>query len=276
MRGAMVRRNQMTGLALAICIALVILGPVLWGGLLSFKSRVDALALPPPVLFRPTLDNYKAAFVNGPYLRTLFNSCVIAGGSTLLAMALALPSAYAFSRGRLRNHRSLFLGVLAVRMAPPAVIALPFFLLFSRAGLLDTYLPVILVHAGITLPLAIWILKGFLDEVPLVIDEAALLDGDGPLGVLLKQIVPMCMPGVLVTTAFCFVNSWNEFFLALVLTGYESRPFTVAVPALMTPHGTYWGQVTAISTVGLLPGLLFAVIARKYFVKELTLGSVWR
>jgi len=119
-------------------------------------------------------------------------------------------------------------------------------------------------------------MKGFFDEVPVDIDEASMLDGDGRFSAMVKQVLPLCVPGLMVTWAFCFINSWNEFFLALMLTGYDSRPFTVAVPALITPHGTYWGQVTAISTVGLLPGLPFAISARRYLVRELTAGAVWR
>jgi multiple sugar transport system permease protein len=266
--------TQLIVFLLSLTLAIIIIGPVLWGVLLSLKTRVDALSLPPALLFRPTLENYKAALIDGPYLRTLLNSIFIASLTSLLSMAFALPTAYAFSRGRFRWQDPLFLGVLTVRMAPPTVIALPFFLIFSRAGLLDTYIPIVLVHTGITMPLAIWILKSFIDEVPVALDEASLLDGDSRQGVLWKQILPACAAGVMVTTGFCFVNSWNEFFLALTLTGYQSRPFTVAVPALITPHGTYWGQVTAIATMGLFPGLLFAAFARKYIIKELTLGSI--
>jgi multiple sugar transport system permease protein len=93
---------------------------------------------------------------------------------------------------------------------------------------------------------------------------------------MVRQVLPLCTPGLVVTGAFCFVNSWNEFLLALMLTGYDTRPFTVAVPSLITPHGTYWGQVTPITTVGLLPGVLFALLARKYIIRELTAGAVWR
>ena len=156
------------------------------------------------------------------------------------------------------------------------MIALPLFLIFVNLGLIDTYIAIILVHCGVNLALVVWIMKGFFDEVPVAIDEASILDGDSRFSAMVRQVLPLSAPGLLVTAAFCFINSWNEFFLALMLTGYETRPFTVAVPALITPHGTYWGQVTAISTIGLIPGLLFAFLARRYLVRELTAGAVWR
>ncbi len=256
-----------------VCVIIV---PILWGLLISLKTRVDALSTPPRWIFTPTLANYQAAFVEGPYAQPLLNSLVIAATSSVLAMLLGTPAAYAFSRSRFKGRRAAFLSILTVRLAPATIIALPLFRIFTKLQLIDSYAAIILVHTGVSLPIAVWIMKGFIDEVPLEVDEASLLDGDSRFGAMMKQVLPICIHGLLVTAAFCFINSWNEFFLALMLTGYESRPFTVAVPALVTPHGTYWGQVTAISTVALCPGLLFAVFARRYLVREVTGGAVWR
>jgi multiple sugar transport system permease protein len=262
--------------AAGIVFAAIILLPILWGMVVSLKTRVDALSMPPQWIFTPTLENYRAAFVDGPYAQTLVNSLIIAGTSSVLAVVIGVPAAYAFSRARFRGRNVAFLGILAVRMSPATVIALPLFLIFTKLRLIDTYAAIILVHTGVNVALVVWIMKGFIDEVPAQLDEASLLDGDSRFSAMVRQVLPVCAPGLLVTTAFCFINSWNEFFLALMLTGYDSRPFTVAVPALITPHGTYWGQVTAISTVGLLPGLLFAFFARKYLVRELSAGAVWK
>ena len=257
-------------------VAAIVLLPILWGVVISLKTRVDALSMPPQWIFTPTLGNYRAAFVDGPYAQTLLNSLIIAGVSSLLAMILGVPAAYGFSRAQFRGREAAFLGILAVRMAPATVIALPLFLIFTKLALIDTFGAIILVHTAVGIALVVWIMKGFIDEVPVQIDEASVLDGDSRLNAMLRQVLPLCIPGLVITAAFCFINSWNEFFLALMLTGYDTRPFTVAVPALITPHGTYWGQVTAITTIGLLPGLLFAVFARKYLVRNLTLGGVWR
>jgi len=222
------------------------------------------------------MSNYVAAFVDGKYAQTILNSAVIALSSTILAIALGVPAAYVFSRTRGKIYDRASLGMLTVRMVPATVPALPLFLIFAKLGWIDSYAAIILTHTGINLALVTWIMRGFFDEVPRAIDEASILDGDTRASAMMRQVIPLCTPGLLVTAAFCFVNSWNEFFLALMLTGYDTQPFTVAVPSLITPHGTYWGQVTAITTVGLLPGLLFAFLARRYIVRELTAGAVWR
>ena len=180
----------------------------------------------------------------------MFNSAVIAGVSTLIAMVLSIPAAFACSRRTFRSKETILVSLLGVRMLPAAAIALPVFLLFSRGHLLDTYTGIILLHSALSIPLAVWILKVFFDSVPQVIDDASRLDGDSEIGVVVRQILPLSLPGVFTAAAFCFVNSWNELFLALVVTGPKTRPLTVAIPALVTPHGTYWGQVAAIATAG--------------------------
>lgn len=263
-------------IAASALLSLWILFPIVWGLIISLKHRVDALSLPPKFLFTPTISNYVTAFVDGPYAYTILNSAVIAFASTLLAVLLGVPAAYVFSRSRGKIYDSLSLSILTVRMIPATIPALPLFLIFARLGWIDTYAAIILVHGGISLSLLTWIMKGFFDEVPQAIDDASILDGDTRLSAMVRQVLPLCAPGLVVTAAFCFVNSWNEFFLALILTGFDTRPFTVAVPSLITPHGTYWGQVTAITTVGLFPGVLFAIFARRYMVRQLTTGAVWR
>lgn len=268
--------SRLAQLLLVIVLSVIILLPIIWGFIVSLKTRADALSMPPNWIFAPTIDNYKTALVDGPYGRTLFNSALIASSSSLLGMVLGIPAAYVFSRARFRGWKAAFLGILTIRMAPATVIALPLFLIFTKLRMIDTYLAIILVHAAVNIPLVVWIMKGFFDEVPTEIDEASILDGDNRAGALLKQIAPLALPGLLTTALFCFINSWNEFFLALMLTGYTTRPFTVAVPALMTPHGTYWGQITAVATLGMLPGIAFGLFARRHIVKELTAGSIWR
>ncbi|MEZ5358287.1 MAG: carbohydrate ABC transporter permease [Candidatus Zixiibacteriota bacterium] len=257
--------NKAFGRLLFLILIICIVFPIIWGISISLKNRVDALATPPKWIFTPTLSNYNSALMEGDYGNTIINSLIIALSSSILAMMIGIPAAYMFSRFNFRGARAAFLGILTVRMAPATVIALPLFLIFSKLRLIDTYLAIILVHTAVALALVIWIMKAFFDEVPLEIDEASLIDGTGRVRILATQVLPLCLPGVAVTAALCFINSWNEFFLALMLTGFYSRPYTVAVPALVSPHGTYWGQVTAIATIGLIPAVLFAIIVR-YFI----------
>lgn len=254
--------------------ALAIIFPILWGLMLSLKTRVDALSMPPNWIFRPTFENYSRGLIEGKHWKTFLNSLIIASGSSALALGFGVPAAYVFSRFRFKGSISIFFALLTTRMAPPLILALPLFLIFTKLRMIDNYLSIILVHAAVSIAVVVWIMKGFFDEVPKDIDDASLLDGDGWWGTFFKQICPLVAPGLLITGFYCFISSWNEFFLAMILTGFESRPFTVAVPALITPHGTYWGQVTAISTIGLFPCIAFALLARKYLVRQLTLGAV--
>lgn len=270
-------KNRLTTLIIwAACLFWVftIVFPILWALSLSLKTRMDALSMPPKWIFPPTLENYSQAFLESKHWRTFLNSLIIASGSTILAMSLGVPASYAFSRIRFKGRGNIFFSLLTTRMAPPLIIALPLFLIFSKLRMIDNYVGIILVHAAINVAVVVWIMKGFFDEVPRDIDAASLLDGDGWWGAFFKQICPLVTPGLLTTGFYCFISSWNEFFLAMILTGFNSRPFTVAVPALITPHGTYWGQVTAISIIGLLPCIAFAFLARKYLVRELTFGAV--
>ncbi|TWT40534.1 Inner membrane ABC transporter permease protein YcjP [Phycisphaerae bacterium RAS1] len=271
------RAGTLGGVTAALFGALLagsVLFPIVWGALTSLKTRADALASPPRWLFEPTLTHYRAVLAQSGQLRPLLNSLLIASASAALALLLGVPLAYAASRRRFRGARTILLALMSVRMAPATTIALPLFLIFTRLQLIDSYAAIILVHAAVGLALATWVMKGFFDEIPTDIDEASLLDGSGRLMTLLAQVLPACLPGLVATAAFCFVNSWNEFFLALMLTGYQSRPLTVAIPGLVTPHGTYWGEVAAISTISVVPGLLFAIAARRFAVRELQ-GGMW-
>lgn len=257
------RRRVLVSL-ITLVIAGSVLLPILWGVLISFKTRVDALAIPPAWLFSPTLANYHSAFISGDAARTLLNSLAIATLSAAVATILAFPAAYWLSRTTSAWRRRTLLGAMTTRLAPPTVIALPIFIAFARMQLLDTYVPIVLVHAAIALAPAMWLLTVSFDRVPIAIDDASFLDGDRTITFLLRQMIPMSWPSLIVTAALGFVISWNELFLALMLTGYETRPFTVAVSALMTPHGTNWGQVMAICTVAMLPGVLLASFGTGY------------
>jgi len=272
----MKRNSQFFSLGLVLALAAMVLLPILWGLLLSLKTRVDALAIPPLWRFSPTLENYRATFVKGRELGAFFNSLLIAGASSALSMTVSIPAAYSFSRFQFKARRGTLLALLGMRMIPATVVALPLFLIFAKTQLLDTFIGISLVHAALACPVAIWLLKLFFDDVPTAIDDASRIDGNGWGGVLWCQILPVTVSGVILTAAFCFINSWNELFLSLVLTGARTTPLSVAVPALITPHGTYWGRVTAISTIGLLPATVFIVLARKLVTFGRGEGAVWK
>jgi multiple sugar transport system permease protein len=263
-----------SGLTLAI-VTMVTL-PLLWTFLLSLKTRVDALASPPVWVFSPTAENYRATFIQGRELDSFVNSLIIAASSTILAMAVSVPAAYSFSRFRFAGKDQLLISILAVRMLPATVVALPLFLIFTKIEMLDSYYGIVVVHSALACPIAVWLMRVFFDSVPTTVDDASRLDGASWGSILVFQILPLALPGVLIATAFCFLNSWNELSLSLVLTGSHTKPLSVAVPSLVTPHGTYWGRVTAISTIGLLPAIIAVLLSRRFLATGLAEGTSWR
>ncbi len=151
---------------------------------------------------------------------------------------------------------------------------MPLFLLFTAIGITDTWLAVILAHSTFNLSLVVWMMRGFFAEIPRELDEAAQLDGLSRLGVFLRVIVPLAAPGLAATAVLCFILSWNEFLYAFILVAFESRPLTVGIPGLVTPHGTLWGQVAAVAIVATLPIIVFTALVQRHLVRGLTFGAV--
>jgi multiple sugar transport system permease protein len=248
--------------------------PFLWVLLMSFKSRLDVFEIPPKLIFTPILDNYYTAFVEGPFSRYLINSLIIDSSSMLLAIAIGTLAAYAFSRFAIFGAKHIFFFILTTRMCPPVVVALPLFIIYSKLNLYDTRIGVILVHTVLNLALVVWLMRGFFDEIPQEIDQAAMIDGHSDWTVFRKFVLPLALPGIVVSAMFCLVFSWNEFLFAMILTQSGSATLPVGVPQLVTSRGTYWGQVAAVGVVITLPVLFFALVFHKYLVRGLTFGAV--
>lgn len=255
-------------------IVLVEILPFLWTILMSFKSRLDIFEIPPKLIFTPILENYQKTFVEGPFTRYLINSLIIDSSSTVLAVLIGTLAAYAFSRFAIWGEKHLFFFILTTRMCPPIVVALPIFIIFSKLKLYDTHIGLILVHAIFNLALVVWLMRGFFDDIPREIDQAAMLDGYSDWEVFRKFLLPLVMPGIIVSAVFCLVFSWNEFLFALTLTQSIATTLPVGVPQLVTSRGTYWGQVAAVCVVITLPVLIFAIVFHKYLVRGLTFGAV--
>jgi len=260
--------------AFLITFLLVTLMPYFWLVLTSFKSRVDAFSLPPKVVFTPILSNYIEAFLNKGILSNLWNSIIVTGFTTFFTLIIGLPSAYAFSRFPFRWDKILFNYLLATRFTPIVVLALPLYLIMSKVGLLNTFVGIIIAHVVFNLPFVVWMMKGFFDVIPKEVDEAAVIDGCSWLRVFLRMAIPLAGPGLAATAVFCAVNSWNEFMMALILTGNNTATMPVAIPGLLTPQGTAWGQIAAVGTVVTIPVLVFSMVVQKYMVKGMTMGAV--
>ncbi|MGI6117718.1 MAG: carbohydrate ABC transporter permease [Bilifractor sp.] len=265
--------NIIVYVLLIIFLAIVLL-PYIWLVLTSFKTRLDAFAIPPKLTFKPTLSNYYEAFVTKGMYKNLINSIVIMLFTVVISMVLGLPSAFAFSRFKVKENGVLLNYLLGTRFTPFVVLALPLYLIMSKIGLLDTYVGIIVAHVAFNLPFLIWMMRGFFDAVPKEIDEAARIDGYSWFKTFLLIDIPLAKSGIAATAVFCAINSWNEFLMALILTGRNTKTMPVAIPGMLTPQGTLWGDIAAVGTVITVPVLIFAMIVQKHMVAGMTMGAV--
>ncbi len=266
-------RNGLIYAALIIFLVIVLM-PYIWLILTSFKTRVDAFAIPPKIFFVATWSNYVEAFVTKGMLHNLVNSIIIMVAVVIISIVLGLPSAYAFSRFPTRGDKILSNYLLGTRFTPVVVLALPLYLMMSKLGLLNTYAGIIIAHVAFNLPFVVWMMRGFYDAIPKEIDEAARVEGMGWLRIFLVIDTPLAKGGLAATAVFCAINSWNEFLMALILTGRNTTTMPVAVPGLLTPQGTIWGQVSAVGTVITIPVLIFAILVQKHMISGMTMGAV--
>lgn len=249
--------------------------PLLWVVLSSIKPEQDQFAIP-PVWFgsRLTLDNYIRFFQDASFLKTLVNSTVITTLSTALSLLLGVPSAYGLSRFHLRYKDILSIGVLLVRMLPPIVMVIPIFLLARTFRLLDTYTVMVLVGAFFSVPFVIWMMKGFFDEVPTELEEAAMVDGSSRAWAMWRVIVPLTGPGMAATAVLSALIVWNEFLYALVLTGANTRTLPVLVNSFVSEKTVNWGVMSAAGVVAALPLVLFGLSIQKHLIRGLTAGAI--
>ena len=261
-------------LGIAIALALGAF-PIYWAIATSFKSKVDALATPPVWIFRPILDNYRyITYARIAFPRYLLNSLIISSGATVIAITVGSIAAYALARYRFRGKENIAFWMLSTRMMPPPAVVLPLYILMRGFKLIDTHLAPILTDSIITIPFAVWVMRGFFEEIPVDMEEAALVDGCSRWGTFLRIILPLSLPGLIVTSLFCMVFSWNEFLFALVLTSTKAKPATVAATEFRGWMETAWGPACASATIIMIPILLITLFLQKHLVRGLTLGAV--
>jgi multiple sugar transport system permease protein len=249
--------------------------PVIWGLLTSFKTERDVLAYPPVWLFRPTLDNYREViFGSSSILPNLWSSIVVSVAATALTMVFAVPAAYAMARLRYPAKRASGFYVLATQMLPPVGLIIPFYLALQKIGGLDTYGGLTAIYLTFSLPFAIWLSVSYFEDVPLEMEEAALLDRAGRLRTLWYVILPQVRGGLAVTAIFVFLNAWNEFMFAVVLGGNRVRPVTVAMFNFISVEQTQWSRLAAAAMLAMAPVILIGIFAQRHIVKGLTVGAV--
>jgi multiple sugar transport system permease protein len=264
----------MVGAPVGALVLLAYVSPLIWLVLSSFKSRVDIFSRTPTVLFTPTLDNYAQAFIDKGFTHNLVNSAVVAVVSSALALAVGVPSAYSLSRRTGRLLQAYLLVLLAARLLPAMVLSVPLFILATKLGVSGSYVAVIAAHLTFAIPFTVWMMRGFFMSVPRSLDEAARLDGCGEASIFLRVVLPLTRGGLAATSIFLLINSWNEFLFALILTGRDTATMPVGLPNLLTPIGTFWGQIAAVATVTVIPVAVFAFIVQRHLVTGMTGGAL--
>ena len=299
------------GLAGAIVIAYAVLSllPLVWIGLTAFKSQSDAIAYPPKLLFTPTLEGFVNLFtvqthqthdfigqlppattwyeklarshdmvIAGPsrVVDRFLNSLIIGFGSTILATFLGTLAAYAFSRFKVPLKDDLMFFILSTRMMPPIAVAVPIYMMYRYLGLYDTRIGMILLYTAVNVSLAVWLLKGFIDEIPREYEEAALIDGYTRLQAFRKVVLPQAVTGIAATAIFCLIFSWNEYAFDLLLSNAEAQTMPPFIPFIIGEGGQDWPAVAAGTTLFLAPIAFITVLLRKHLLRGITFGAVRR
>lgn len=259
--------------AFVIFITLVFFLPLLWVLLSSIKTRLDLFAIPPKWIFTPTLENY-AGILQSDFRQQFLNSLIIAVISTIFSVTLGSLAAYGFSRYPLKNSNFILFWILSLRMLPVIAVVVPFFLLFQALGLLDTHLALILVYSIFNISFSIWVLKGFFDEIPREVEEAAMLEGYSPFEVFFRVSLPLARSGLAASAMFCLIQSLNEFLVALALTTRVAETAPVGLAKLQTFLGTDWGRISAAAALFMLPVIIFTILIRNELIRGMSFGQL--
>jgi multiple sugar transport system permease protein len=257
-----------------LAIFLFAVFPFYWMVATSLKTQAEALASPPIWVFTPNLDNYYSVLFNRDVLSSLINSVIIAVSTTVLAVGLGTPAAYALARFEFKSKEELWFWFITNRMLSPIVVALPIFIMARTLNLIDTHLVLVLVYLTFNLPIVVWICTDQFRGVPRDLDEAARLAGASRFTIFWRIALPLAMPGVAVSAIFSFIFSWNELLYALVLTRNTARTAPVAATSFMSGYDLPWGEIMATGTLIVLPVIVFALIVSKHLVQGLTMGAV--
>jgi len=257
-----------------------------WTAVTSFKPHQAIFATPPTIVFPPTLEHYSRTLgiragrfiesTSGGIGPSIVNSAVVATATTIATLALAIPAGYAFGRLRFRGRKSFAFYTLFTNMAPPIGLLIPYFFVLNRLRLMDTYLGLVTVYLTFSLPFAIWLLITYFEELPRELEEAAAVDGASRFAAFWRIVLPQARGGVAVTAVFSFINAWNEFLYAAVLTGNQTRTATVALFGFISTEEHLWGAFTASGTLIMVPVIVLALAAQRQIVHGLTLGAVSR
>lgn len=267
------QQNPRIWTVMTLVYAAVILFPVFWMATMMFKPEVIMFERPTVWFFQPTLEHFDYVIEKG-FITNLISSILVASGSTILVVIIGTPAAYAFARFEMWRRDDLFLFILATRMAPPVCLVIPFYLIFAKVGLLDTYVGLIAAYLTFNLSFYVWVLRSFCRDLPAELEESAMVEGYSRLQTFVRIILPLLRPGIVSTAVLCFIFAWNEFLYAFMLGGTNVKTLPVAIPTLITAQGVKWGEMAIVGIIALLPVLAAVFALQKHIVRGLTMGAV--
>lgn len=301
------RTSKTVAGTLVVIYAIITMIPLFWIVMTSIKSPPDSISYPPKVIFEPSLEGYCNLFTTrsrqtkeyiaelGPptgtcdevarkrqmvivgeskYWPRFQNSLIIAFGSTFLAVSFGTLAAYGFSRFKVPMADDLLFFILSTRMMPPIAVAIPIYLMYRELGLSDTALGMILLYTAVNVSLAVWLLKGFIDEIPREYEEAAMIDGYTRMQAFFKVVLPQATTGIAATAIFCLIFAWNEYAFAVLLTSGTAQTAPPFIPTIIGEGGQDWPAVAAGTTIFLIPILVFTILLRKQLLRGITFGAV--
>ena len=272
-RSRLERRKEWAFTLLSIAYVLVIAFPILWMALMMFKAEDIMFERPTVWLFKPTLEHFEYVWQQG-FAQNLLTSLIVGIVSTLLVVVIGTPAAYAFARFPMWRRDDLFLFILATRMAPPVALVIPFYLIYAKVWLLDTYIGLIMAYLTFNLSFYVWVMSSFCRDLPVELEEAAMADGYPRWRVLVKIVLPLLRPGIIATAVLCLIFTWNEFLFAFMLGGKTVKTLPVAIPTLITTQGVKWGELSIVGIVALLPILVVVFFLQRHIIRGLTMGAV--
>ena len=274
MVGKISRFELIIRVILLVVFFLFFIFPIYWMVATSLKNTVDIFSIPPKWFFKISLENYWYILSDDSgFLKKIFNSSIAAILNAIFTLLLTFPAAYSMSRYK-TGGINLLMWFLSIRMIPPIVGAIPLFIIFSKLGLVDTFIALPILYIVINLPFAIWMIKSFIDEIPKEIDESAYVEGCSTTEVIIKIIIPLIKPGIFATLVFCFIMAWNEFLIAYIFTRKEAITAPVGVARFITERQILWGYITAGATLASILPIVLLIMFQKNLVRGLTLGAV--
>lgn len=252
--------------------AMFALFPLVWMVICAFKS--DAQMYNTVFVFTPTLENFRAVLIGTDYFRAFFQNLVVAGGAVIITVIAGVPCAYALARYNFRKKEDVAFQILSFKFAPEIMVILPIFLIFQKIGLYDTFFGLIWVYQLITMPLLIWVVRGYFEDISVEVEQAAQLDGYTWYEVFFKTLVPLIKPGLVASALLAFIFAWNSFTFPLILSGFKIQTITITALRYIASDTVHYGQVAVASTIAVLPEVIVALFIQKHLVRGLSFGAV--